>query len=75
MKVRLTLSGSMMTDDDDCSPLESVTVSVTRYRVLPLKSWPVVGIVNVPVVEPADYASREELMVAVREAMEQALAE
>ena len=36
----------------DCSPLESVTVSMMRYRVKPLKSCPLVGIVKVPLVTP-----------------------
>jgi hypothetical protein len=36
----------------DCNPLESVTVSVIRYRVKPLKSCPEVGIVKVPLVTP-----------------------
>ncbi len=41
-----------MTLVDEVSPVESLTVSVIRYRVLPLKSWPLVGIVNVPLFTP-----------------------
>ena len=51
-KVRLTFCGQMITEVDVEIPLESVTVSVIRYRTLPLKSWPEVGIVKVPPVEP-----------------------
>ena len=42
----------------DCSPFESVTVSVMRYRVKPLKSCPVVGIVNVPLCHAGDGRAR-----------------
>jgi len=45
---RLTLSGKIRTDCEPCRPSESTTVSVIRYRVNPLKSWPAVGITNVP---------------------------
>ena len=51
-KVRLTFCGKMVTELVDCSPLESVTVRLTRYRVKSLKSCPEVGIVNVPLVTP-----------------------
>ena len=40
LKVRLTFCGKMVTELVDCSPLESVTVRLTRYRVKSLKSWP-----------------------------------
>jgi hypothetical protein len=42
----------MVTDFVSVRPLESVTVSMIRYRVLPLKSWPEVGIVKVPPLMP-----------------------
>ena len=50
--MRLTFSGYTVADRLDCSPSLSVTVSVMRYLVLPLKSCPLVGIVNVPLVTP-----------------------
>jgi len=49
---KLTLVGQMMTDFVSTNPDESVTVKVIRYRVLPLKSWPVVGMTNVPLLVP-----------------------
>ena len=42
----------MITDAVEVRPSESVTVSATLQRVKPLKSWPVVGIVNVPLFTP-----------------------
>ncbi len=50
--VRLTLRGTTVTVFVDVRPVASRTVSVMRYRVLPLKSWPLVGIVNVPFFTP-----------------------
>src|SRR3954449_5363779 len=48
--VRLTFVGQMIADRLAFNPSASVTVNVIRNLVLPLKSCPLVGIVNVPLV-------------------------
>ena len=47
-----------MTDWEACSPSESVTVRVIRYRVFPLKSWPLAGMVKLPALTPVCGSAR-----------------
>src|SRR5665213_2263583 len=70
--------GAFFLAADTGAPIVPVIISGTAEMMTKGSLKVVPGVAEVrflPVVEPADYASREELMAAVRGAMEQALAE